>query len=133
MRSRKIAAASLLVGLAAASFASPLFGTWKAELNGQPVTVVVNYVDRHVEGKMIVGTGSSARELPMVNPKVLDAPPMKMRFQLANVESVGKLLPVAAKKGVTFELSTTNGDEATLRVLDDSSASTVTVKALKQK
>jgi hypothetical protein len=133
MRSRKIAAVSLLVGLAAASFASPLFGTWKAELNGQPVTVVVNYVDRHVEGKMIVGTGSSPRELPMVNPKVLDAPPMKMRFQLANVESVGKLLPVAAKKGVTFELSTTNGDEATLRVLDDSSASTVTVKALKQK
>jgi hypothetical protein len=122
-----------LVFAAAAAFASPLFGTWKAELNGQPVTVVVSYVDRHVEGKMIVGTGSAARELPMVNPKMLDAPPMKMRFQVSNVEGVGTLLPAAAKKDVTFELSTTNGNEATLRVLDESGAQTATVKALKQR
>ena len=133
MRSRTIAAVSLLLVLAAAAFASPLFGTWKAELNGQPVTVVISHVDRRVEGKMIVGSGSAARELPMVNPRILDAPPMKMRFQLANVEGVGKLLPVAAKKDVIFELSTTNGDEATLRVLDESDAQATTVKAVKQK
>ena len=133
MRSRTIAVVSLLLVMAIAAFASPLFGTWKAELNGQPVTVVVSYVDRHVEGKMIVGSGSSERELPMLNPKMLDAPPMKMRFQVANVEAVGALLPAAAKKDAMFELSTTNGNEATLRVLDESGVQTATVKALKQK
>ena len=133
MRSLRILVSLSVLVLATAAFASPLFGTWKTELNGQPVAVVVSYVDHHVEGKMIVGTGSAARELPMVNPKILDAPPMKMRFQVANVEGVGKLLPVAAKKDVTFELSAANGDEATLRVLDESGAQATTAKALKQK
>jgi hypothetical protein len=121
-----------LVVLAAAAFASPLFGTWKAELNGQPVTVVVSYVDRHVEGKMIVGTGSGARELPMVNPKMLDAPPMKMRFEVSNVGSGAKLVSTAGSN-VTFELSTADGNEATLRVVGEDGASSTTVKAAKQK
>jgi hypothetical protein len=124
----------LVISAAVAAFASPLFATWKAELNGQPVTVVVDYVDHQVVGKMIVGTGASAREFPMVNPKILDAPPMKMRFQLANVETVGKVLPVAAKKGATFELnmSNNNNDEATLRIVDENGEVTA-VKATKQR
>lgn len=123
-----------VLAMATSASASPLFATWKAELNGKPVTVVVDYVDHQVVGKMIVGTGASAQEVAMVNPKILDAPPAKMRFQLANVETVGKVLPVAARRGVMFELNlaNNNNDEAALRVVDENGDAT-SVKATKQR
>ena len=123
MRSLRILAIFAFVCVATSAFASPLFGTWKLDLNGQPVAVVVSSVDHHVEGKMIVGTGGSARELPMVNARIMDRPPSTLRFEVENFNGASKTM---------FELHSIDGDNATLRQVGEG-VQAAPVKALKQR
>ena len=123
MRISKTVGLLAVIAITASAFASPLFGTWKLDVNGQPVTVVVSPVDRHVDGKMIVGTGASARELPMVNARILDRPPSTLRFEVENFNGAGK---------TTFELHAIDSDNATLRRVGEG-VQTTPVKAMKQR
>ena len=123
MRIARVLLLLAAVSITTSVFASPLFGTWKLDLNGQPVTVVVTYVDRHIEGTMIVGTGASARELPMVNAHIMDRPPSTLRFEVENFNGAGK---------TTFELHSINGDNAMLRQVG-LGVQTGEVKAVKQR
>jgi len=118
--------------LAVNAFASPIFGTWKAELNGQAVTVVIANVDRHADGKMAIGAGESTRFVPISNIHFVDAPPMTVQFEVPNQAGAAKLLSSSAAKTVKFELHTDDGQSATLRVVDESGQGQ-TVKAVKQK
>ena len=123
MRNARLLLLLAVVLISAGAFASPLFGTWKLDLNGQPVTVVVTNVDRHIEGKVMVGTGASAREMPMANARILDRPPSTLRFEVENFSGAGK---------TTFELHSIDSDHATLRRVGEGMQATE-VKAMKQR
>ena len=131
MRILKSAALLLLIAAATAAFASPLFGTWKTELNGQPVSVVIVYADQRAQGKMAIGTGDNVRFAPLTNIHFLDAPPMTVQFEVENRDAAAKLTS-AGGKSVKFELHTTDGNQATLRVVEDGKE-TAAVKAVKTK
>jgi hypothetical protein len=131
MRISKSAALLLVIAAATAAFASPLFGRWKAELNGQPVSVLIVYSDQRAQGKMAIGTGDNVRYAPLTNIHFIDAPPMTVQFEVENRDAAAKL-GAAAGKSVKFELHTTDGNEATLRVVEDGKE-TAAVKAVKQK
>ena len=131
MRIIKSAALLLVIAATTSAFASPLFGRWKAELNGQPVSVVIVYADQRAQGKMAIGTGDNVRFAPLTNVHFMDAPPMTVQFEIENRDAAAKLVSAAAKT-VKFELHTTDGNEATLRVLEDGKE-TASVKAAKTK
>ena len=115
MKTHKIAitAVAVLV-LAVAAYASPIFGTWKGELNGRPITVTVTYASGHAD----VAFTSDGRNVNVSHagfPK--GGPPMMLRFQAANQDGKMKLVSTASND-LNFELETTNGRESVLRVID---------------
>ena len=128
MRSLRFAGSLAILLIASSAFASPLFGTWKTQWNGQPVTVVLSYVDRQLVGKMIVGSGAGARELPIQNAHIMDRPPSTLRFEVANPQQ--RLAATGDK--LVFELHSVDSDNATLRVVD-ATAQGAPVKAVKQR
>ena len=131
MRSRTIGAFAALVVLTVSAFASPIFGTWKTELNGQPVSVVIMNVEKRAQGKMAIGTGDNVRYLPITNIHFMDAPPMTVQFEVEDHNGAAKLVSTSGKN-VKFELHTNDGNEATVRVIEDGKE-TQTVKAVKAK
>ena len=111
---RFLFALALVLVVSIAALASPIFGTWKGELNGKPITVTVNNIDRHPEVKMTSGAGDLATSNPSF-PK--GGPPMMIRFQSANQDGKMKLVSTAGSE-LSYELETANGQDATLRVID---------------
>ena len=105
---------AILLTVSVAALASPIFGTWKGELNGRPITVTVNNVDRHPEVKMTSAAGDLATNNATF-PK--GGPPLMIRFQSANQDGKMKLVSTAGSE-LNYELETANGQEATLRVID---------------
>ena len=122
MRTLRVAAWLLLfIGMAA--LASPLFGTWKVDLNGTPATVIVSHDDNRVSGKMMIGSGASARELPLTNVRIVDRPPSTLRFEVENWNGAAR---------TTFELHAIDSQNATLQQVGDGLTANA-MKAVKQK
>ena len=114
MKAYKIAVTMVVVmAMAVAAYASPIFGTWKGELNGRPITITVTNTNRHTDVRMM----DASRELTVSNAKVLNAPPMLLQFQAANQDGKAKLVSTGGSD-LSFELETANGQDATLRVID---------------
>src|SRR4051794_27624771 len=111
---RFLFALAIVLTASIAALASPIFGTWKGDLNGRHITVTVNYVERHPEVKMTSAAGDLAANNATF-PK--GGPPMMIRFQSANQDGKMKLVSTAGSE-LSYELETVNGQEATLRVLD---------------
>lgn len=105
---------AIILTVSVAALASPIFGTWKGELNGRPITISVTYVDRHTDVKM-TSTGGDLATSNASFPK--GGPPMLLRFQSANQDGKMKLVSTAGPE-LNYELETANGQEATLRVID---------------
>lgn len=128
MNTRRIVTltAAVLV-MTAAAMASPIFGTWRGEMNGRAITVTVNYVDRHP----VVTMTSDSQQIATSNaafPK--GGPPLELNFQAANQ---GKLkLASTAGDNLSFDLQTQDGQTATLRVMDGGKV-VQTVQLTKQK
>jgi len=114
MKAYKIAVTMVVVmAMAVAAYASPIFGTWKGELNGRPITITVTNTNRHTDVRMM----DASRELTVSNAKFLNAPPMLLQFQAANQDGKAKLVSTGGSD-LSFELETANGQDATLRVID---------------
>jgi hypothetical protein len=114
MKTRKFAATfAVVLAMAIAAHASPIFGTWKGELNGHQITVTATYKDKHTDLIMT----SDGSEVAISSSKFMDAPPTTLRFQAANQAGKTKLVSTAASD-LTLELHTTDGREATLRVME---------------
>lgn len=115
MKTRRIAiTVAALMALAVAAYASPIFGTWKGELNGRPITVTVTYTNGHAD----VAMASEGQALSVSDahfPK--GAPPMSLRFTGANQQGKVKLVSTASND-LSFELETSDGRESELRVID---------------
>ena len=115
MKTCKFAIAlAVVIVLAVSAFASPIFGTWKGDLNGKSITVTVTYANRHTD----VAMSSDGRSMPVSNasfPK--GGPPMMLRFQGANQDGKAKLVSTGGDN-LSFELETTDGRESVLRVMD---------------
>ncbi|HEX9119445.1 MAG TPA: hypothetical protein VF840_02800 [Terriglobales bacterium] len=99
--------------MAVAAYASPIFGTWKGELNGRPITITVTYTNRHTDVRMM----DASRELTVSNAKFANAPPTLLQFQAANQEGKAKLVS-SGGSNLSFELETADGQVAALRVID---------------
>lgn len=98
---------------AVAAYASPIFGTWKGELNGRPITVTVTYNNGHAG----VAMTSDGRELAVADPRFpKGGPPLMLQFQAAN-QGTQKLVSTASNE-LSFELETSDGRESVLRVID---------------
>src|SRR5512140_821252 len=115
MKTHKLAitVAAVLV-LTVAAYASPIFGTWRGEWNGRPITVTVTYTSGHAD----VAMTSDGRELTVSDasfPK--GGPPLLLHFQAANQQGQVKLVSTAASD-LGFELQTSDGRESVLRVMD---------------
>ena len=114
MKAQKIAVTVVAVmAMAVAAYASPIFGTWKGELNGRPISVTVTNNNRHADVVMT----ADARDLVVSNAKFANAPPTLLRFQAANQDGKAKLVPTAGND-LSFELETNDGRDGTLRVMD---------------
>ena len=115
MKISRIAITLLAVmALAISAFASPIFGTWKGDLNGKQIAVTVTYSSGHTDVSMTSG----GRELNVSDAKFpKGGPPMLLRFQAANQDGKAKLVSTGGSD-LSFELETANGQEATLRVID---------------
>lgn len=115
MRTHKFATTIIAVlACAVAAYASPIFGTWKGELNGHPITVSVTYSEHQASATMT----SDGRNVAVSNagfPK--GVPPLTLQFQAANQEGKTRLVSTASSD-LSFELSTTDGRDGLLRVMD---------------
>ncbi len=127
MKTHKIAFTVLAVLVfAVAAYASPIFGTWKGELNGRPITVNVTSAEGHTTAIMTF----DGRDVAVSNanfPK--GGPPMALHFQATNQNGNMKLVSTGSSD-LSFELATADGREATLRVIDQGKTVT-TVKMTK--
>ncbi len=103
-----------VLALATAAYASPIFGTWKGELNGHPITVSVTYSD-HQTGATMTSDGRNVAVSNAGFPK--GVPPLTLQFQAANQEGKARLVSTASSD-LSFELSTTDGRDGVLRVID---------------
>ena len=89
MKTHKTLAGVVIVLLVAiAAQASPLFGTWKGELNGKQITLVFTRADRHTTGTLIASGGT---DIALAGVKILDAPPTKLVFQVSENDAGIKL------------------------------------------
>jgi hypothetical protein len=113
MRTRTIAITALLA-FAVAAYASPIFGTWKGELNGRPITVTVTYTHGHT-GVAMASDGQALNVSDAHFPK--GGPPMSLRFAGANQQGKVKLVSTTSNE-LSFELETTDGRESVLRIID---------------
>ena len=115
MKNHKLAiTVALVLVFAVAAYASPIFGTWKGELNGRPITVTVTYNNAHTDVAMAAGSNTIA--VSNANfPK--GGPPLLLHFQTANQSGQMKLVS-SASNDLSYELQTSDGQEATLRVID---------------
>ena len=115
MKTHKIANTLAVVALLATfAYASPIFGTWKGELNGKPITVTVSYTNRHTDVNM-TSEGQAVNVSGAAFPK--GGPPMLLSFRAANQEGKMKLVSTAGSD-LVFELETADGRESALRVFD---------------
>ena len=115
MRTRTIAITlAMLLTLAVAAYASPIFGTWKGELNGRPITVTVTYSSGHADVAM-TSDGQALNISDAHFPK--GGPPMMLRFQGANPGGKAKLVSKASSD-LSFQLETSDGRTSVLRILD---------------
>ena len=114
MTQRIAIAVVAFLALAVAAYASPIFGTWKGDLNGRPITVTVTYTDRQTN----VAMSSDGQTLSVSDahfPK--GGSPMSLRFAAANQQGKIKLVSTASNQ-LSFELETSDGRESVLRVID---------------
>ena len=115
MRTHKFAIAlAAVLAIAISAQASPIFGTWKGNLNGKPITVTVTYNNQHTD----VAMSSEGRTLPVSNasfPK--GGPPMMLRFQGSNQDGKAKLVSTGGND-LSYELETADGVASVLRVID---------------
>jgi hypothetical protein len=115
MKTHKFAIALVAVlAVAISAYASPIFGTWRGDLNGKPITVTVTYSNGHPD----VAMSSENRILPVSDahfPK--SGPPMMLRFQGSNQDGKAKLVSTGGND-LSFELETADGRESVLRVID---------------
>ena len=128
MKTRNIAIglAAVLI-MTAVAMASPVFGTWRGELNGHAITVSVD----HDNGRAVVTMTSDSQQIATSNavfPK--GGPPLQLSWQAAN-EGKMKLVSTA-NDNVSFELRSEDGRTATLRVFDGGKQ-VQTVQLVKQK
>lgn len=128
MNTRKIVSVlAVVLVMTAVAMASPIFGTWRGDLNGRAVTVTVTNVGR----QPVVNFTSDAQQIATSNaafPK--GGPPLQLSFQAANQ---GKMKLVStASDNLSFELQTQDGQTATLRVMDGGKV-VQTVQLTKQK
>jgi len=115
MKTHKIAiTAAAILAMAVAAYASPIFGTWKGDLNGRPITVTVTYNNRHTD-VAFVSDGHNLNVTNAAFPK--GGPPMMLSFQAANQDGKAKLVSTASSD-LSFELETADGRESVLRVID---------------
>ena len=114
MNNRRIAITAAVLSLAVAAYASPIFGTWKGELNGHSITITVTSQDGHGQATMSAD-GQNVAVSNAAFPK--GQPPLTLHFQAANHEGKMKLVSTAATD-LSFELTTSDGHESTLRVFD---------------
>jgi hypothetical protein len=115
MKTHKIAITTVaFLFMAIAAYASPIFGTWKGELNGRPITVTVTYTNGHADVSFL-SDGHNLNATNAAFPK--GGPPMMLRFQAANEDGKIRLVSTASTQ-VNFELETADGHESVLRVID---------------
>src|SRR5690348_16156629 len=115
MKTHKIAIAAVSVlAMAITAHASPIFGTWKGELSGRPITVTVTYTNGHAE-VALVSEGHNLNATHAAFPK--GGPPTLLRFQAAHQEGKTKLVSTASSD-LSFELETSDGQQSLLRVID---------------
>ena len=128
MNTRRIVlVVAAVLAMAAAAMASPIFGTWRGELNGHAITVSVD----HNNGQAVVSMTSDAQPVATTNaafPK--GAPPVQLSWQAANQGKV-KLVSTTSDS-VSFELRSEDGKTATLRIMDGGKV-VQTVQLVKQK
>lgn len=100
--------------LASSALASPIFGTWKGELNGKSITVTVTYNNRQTD----VAMTSDGQAITVSNPGFpKGGPPMMLHFAGANQQGKMRLVSTASND-LNFELETSDGRESLLRVID---------------
>lgn len=129
MKTHRIVLAGMAVLLfAIAAQASPIFGTWKGEVNGRPITLSFTYVEHHVAGKL-VDSGGQEHLLTVKLPG--GGPPTKALFLMPSREA-GVKLTGAKANDINFEFECPGGDEGTLRVKDGAQV-LQTVKMTKSK
>ena len=103
-----------VLALATAAYASPIFGTWKGELNGRPITVTVTHTNGHADVAM-TSNGQALQVTDARFPK--GGPPMMLQFQGANQQGKVRLVSTASND-LSFELETSDGRQSVLRVID---------------
>ena len=110
MKAHKIAmTAAVILVLAVAAHASPIFGTWKGELNGHAITISVTNDNR----QMSVAMTSAGQEVTVANPSFpKSGPPLDVTFRAGNA---------------VYELSTQDGKEGRLKVTEQGKTTEITV------
>ena len=128
---RNLALVAVLLLLVSAAYASPVFGKWTGDLNGKAVTITIENVNRHAEGKFAVAAGSGgAQELQISNPRFSNSG-RTVTFDVPNQGGAAKLVSSPAKE-LTFELQVTGSDEAELRAVGKGANGPV-IKLVRQK
>jgi len=114
---KNLAFVGMVLLVATAAYASPVFGRWTGELNGRAVTIVIDNVQHRAEGKFMVAAGSgAAQEVQITNPRFSNSG-RTVTFDVPNQGGLAKLVS-AEGRVLTFELQVTGTDEAELRVVD---------------
>lgn len=123
MQSARVWGLAFLMLLAGSAFASPIYGTWSGESNGQPVTLTFTRADNQTRGE-IATTAAAARSISdfrMVRKASRGVYPFTVSFRAAD----------ASGNAVRYEIEQTSAGEATLRDVDHPDAPPV--KLTKQK
>ena len=126
MKILRMAVSTAAVLIAAAAFASPIFGTWTGEMNGKPISLTFTHSENRARGNLVFAGMNAAQPLPisdfhMVRKAESGLYPFTMAFRAAD----------SAGKSVRYEIEQTSPTEATLRNIDEPSAPPV--KLQKQK
>jgi hypothetical protein len=107
----------VVVLLVATAYASPIFGTWKGELNGKPITITLNSTKSQFDGRFAVAETSPAR---ITNARFSNEGKV-VRFQVPN-QNGGMKLVSSGPEQLTFELELTGTDQAVLHSVDEPNA-----------
>ena len=110
MKAHKIAmTAAVILALAVAAYASPIFGTWRGELNGRAITISVTNSNHQAS----VAMTSAGQEVTVANPSFpKGGPPLDLTFRAGDA---------------VYELHTQDGKEGRLKVTEQARTTEITV------
>lgn len=105
--------------IAAAAFASPIYGTWTGEIDGKPISLTFTRAQNQTQGNLVF-TSQSQAGIPVADFRMVKKGTAGLYPLLFSFRTTGE-----SGKSVRYEMEQTSATEATLRNVDDPGAPTV--------